>query len=162
MRCNSCTWQPTAVQRDVSLDIAALLQRRPGKALVDLLRGKAGEPRAEGSGEGERHAGVVHVLIDQLVVLAHRRALVQVVRHQRRVGERLVEVVEDHRGLDHRPAVVDQGGNDARGVQLHVGRVELVAAQCHQVLAVLESLLCQDDAHLLGADGVHAVVELKH
>jgi hypothetical protein len=57
---------------------------------------------------------------------------------------------------------MDQRRHDGIRVQLHVFLVELVAAQRHQVVAVLEPLLRERDAHLLSADRIDAVIELKH
>ena len=150
-----------AVERHVALVFGALLERRLGEPLVDLLAGKAREPRPEGGGERQDGARVVHVLVDQLVHHSHLRPRERFARHERRARKRLVQVVQDHRRLDHDPAVMDERRHHAVRVELHVRRVELVAAQRHQVALVFEALFRQRHAHLLRADGIHTVVELE-
>jgi hypothetical protein len=127
-----------------------------------LLGAHLEKPAAEAGREAQNHAGIVDIFVDQLVIEPHLGAQLKVPRHQRRLGKSLVEVVEDHRRFHDRIAVMHQGGHDGVRVELHVGGVELVARQGHQMLLGLEPFLMERNAHLLGADGVDAVVKLKH
>jgi len=100
----------------------------------------------------------MNVFIDQFIEEAHLGSGEQRRWHEWFLGERFVKVVEDHRGLDDRLFVVDQGRHDGVGIKLHVGRVELIAPQRHQMLLVREPLFRQSDPRLLGANGIDAVV----
>jgi hypothetical protein len=52
----------------------------------------------ERDGEGQYGAGVVHVLVYQLVEEPNGRPGLRILRHQPRLGEALLQVVEDDRG----------------------------------------------------------------
>ena len=82
------------------LQLAACSQR------ASKGRWRQDEPRTESRAEREDHARDVHVFVHQLVELAHERARVQVLRHQGRVGERLVQVIKNHGRFDHGPPIV--------------------------------------------------------
>jgi len=100
--------------------------------------------------------------VDQLVVHAHAKTQRRGLRHQRRIGKNLVDIIENERGFDDRHTVVDEGGHDSARIELEISRLVLIAAQREHVLLRVAALLLQRDAHLLRTDRVDVVVELQH
>ena len=150
-----------------ALDHAALVSRALfERCLVDFRLPGLGCHLQEGGTERccerEDDARVVHIFVDQLVVHSHPVALARIVRRQRRLGEDLIEVIEDQRGFPDRHAVVDQRRHNAVRVEPQVRRIVLVSAQRHDVVVGLQALFHERNAHLLGADRIDAVVELEH
>ena len=91
---------------------------------------------------------VADALVHMTHPIAHRRAVVGVVRGERRVGEDLVEVFADRAALVQRPAVVDQRRDHAVGVDLEVlGRVVLHRLEVDHMPLEGESLLLDTEAH---------------
>ena len=149
------------------LDYAALVFGAPlERRLVDLgqpcLARHLQEIRTESRRECQDGARVVQVFIDQLVVHAHAMPQSRLLRHQRRIGKHLVDVVEDQRRLHDRLAVVDQRRHDPVRIELEIFRLVLVAAQRQDMVLGLLAFLLQCDAYLLRADRIDVVVEFQH
>jgi hypothetical protein len=147
---------------DAALIFGATLERR----LVDL-----GQPglarhfqkiRPKRRGEGQDHARIVHVFVDQFVV--HPRAMAQqrLARHQRRLREGIVEVIENERRLDDGFAVVHERRHDAIGIEFAIGRIVLTAAQRQQVFLNLETLFGKGNPHFLRTDRIDVVIMFEH
>src|SRR5450759_1238596 len=76
--------------------------------------------RPEGGRKRNRSARIMHIFVDQLVVLAYAESLVCVIRHQRRIGKFLIEVIEYQRRLNDDLAIMYQRRHDAVGIELHI------------------------------------------
>jgi len=104
----------------------------------------------------------VHVFVDQLIEEAGLRARKRRDRHERCLRKHFIEIIKDHRRFYNRLSVMDQCRHNGVGVELHVGRVELITAQGHQMFLVRELLFGERNSHLLGANGIDAVVQFEH
>ena len=87
--------------------LSAALERR----LVDFGlpdgRRHLDESGAECRCKCKDRARVVHIFVDELVVLAHKVALERLLRHQRRFGEGIVDVIKDQRQFRDWLAIVN-------------------------------------------------------
>jgi hypothetical protein len=148
-------------------DHAALVLRTAfERRLADFCLPSFGRHLQEGGPERgcESHdcAGIVDILVDQLVVHAHAVPLARVLRHQGRLREGVVDIIENQRRFDDRIAVVDQRWHNAVRIDLQIRGLVLVPAKRHDVVLGFLSLLVQRDADLLGANRIDAMVEFQH
>src|SRR5262245_8437647 len=146
----------------LALDLRAFRIGRLGELGLHLLRGEPRKRGAVGGGEGDRHAGDVHVFVHQLCDQPQPAALERVGRQQRRTGKHLVDVMHDDGRLDDDLAVVHQGRDHRVGVELHVSGIELVAPQRQQLAIPIDALLGQSQPRLDRAHRRPAVVQGEH
>ena len=76
----------------------------------------------------------------------------RVSRRQRGLGMNLVEILDDHRGLDHRFAVMNQRGHNPVGIELEIlGRQMVAGGEMQDVAFPVQPLLGETDPDLLAA-----------
>src|SRR5215469_10643026 len=85
-----------AMRNHVPLVRGTLLAGRLGEAGLAFFGAQLQQAWAERSGEGKYRARIVNVLVDQLIEEAHLRAGKRFRRHQRLLGKRLIQVIEDY------------------------------------------------------------------
>jgi hypothetical protein len=75
------------------------------------------------------------VFVDELAPHAHLRSLGEILRPQRHLGKRVVEILVDHRRLGDHGAVVHQDRHLAVGIQLQEFRPMLLETQQVDIVA---------------------------
>ena len=57
---------------------------------------------------------------------------------------------------------MEQGGDDAIGIELEVSRIELVSVEFHQMLGTRQSFLNKRQPNFLRTDRIDGMVEFEH
>ena len=147
---------------DATLVFGAALERR----LVDLREPllsrhfqKAGPERRR---KGDNRAGIVHVFVDELVVKPDAMALGRSLRHERRLGERIVDIIEDQGQFDDGRAVMHERWHHSIGVEFHIFGIVLIALKGEEMFDDIAPLFEKCDPDLLSADRVDVVIEFEH
>ncbi len=153
--------EPLCDRQALALPVSRV--RHAGQVRLELRGRLAQEHLTVRSGESDCRGRRVKIVVDLLHPEARDCARVGIRGHQRRIRERLVEILDDERRFDDDSTVVREGRHHLVRIQPGVFRSMLVAVlQIERFAGPVEPFFRQRQPDFDGTDRCAAVVKVKH